>query len=81
MEFNSYLCGEEFGLRIVLAARCNYYIICAVKRLIHAAQYPDQAAGLLKQAQTYIDKEISRINCAAGITSDLKGLARWEAQQ
>lgn len=81
MEFNRYLCGEEFGLRIVLAARYNYYIICAVKRLIYAAQYPDLAEGLLKQAQTYIDQELSRISCAASITSDLKGLAQWEAQQ
>lgn len=81
MEFNSYLCGEEFGLSIVLAARYNYYIICAVKRLIYAAQYPDQAPGLLKLAQMYIDKEIARINCVPGMTSDLKGLAQWEAQQ
>lgn len=81
MKFNEYLCDEEFGLRIVLAARYNYYIICAVKRLIYAAQYPDQAPDLLKLAQMYIDKEIAQINCAASITSDLKGLARWEAQQ
>lgn len=80
MEFNKYLCGEEFGLRIVLAARYNYYIICAVKRLIYAAQYPDQAAHCLKQAQDYINKEIGRINCAEGTTSDLNGLAKWEAQ-
>lgn len=81
MEFNKYICGEEFGARIVLSARYNFYIICAVKRLIYAAQYPDQELSLLKQAQTYIGKEIARINFAAGMASDLKGLAQWEAQQ
>lgn len=81
MEFNKYLCGEEFGLRIVWAARYNYYIICAVKRLIYAAQYPDQAARCLKQAQDYIDKEIERTNCVGNTISDLKGLAKWEAQR
>ena len=81
MEFNKYLCGEEFGSRIVLAARYNYYITRAVKRLIFAAQYPDQAARYLKQAQDYIDKEIERINCVGNTISDLKGLAKWETQQ
>lgn len=81
MEFNKYLCGEGFGMQIVLAARYNFYIICAVKRLIYAAQYTDQALSLLKQAQDYIDKEIARLNRAAGIPSDLKGLAQWETQQ
>lgn len=81
MEFNKYLCGDEFGLRIVLAARYNYYIICAVKRLIYAAQYPDQALSLLKQAQLYIDREMSRINRVPDMASDLNGLAQWEAQQ
>lgn len=81
MKFNEYLCGEEFGARIVLAARYNFYIICAVKRLIYATQYPDQALSLLKQAQTYIDKKIARLNRTTGIPSDLKGLAKWEAQQ
>lgn len=81
MEFNKYICGEEFGMQIVLAARYNYFIICAVKRLIYAAQYPDQAARCLKQAQDYIDKEIGRRNCAESMISDLKGLAKWEAQR
>lgn len=81
MEFNKYLCGEEFGMQTVLAARYHFYIICAVKRLIYAAQYQDQALSLLKQAQTYIDKEIERISSVGNTISDLKGLAKWEAQQ
>ena len=80
MKFNEHLRGEEFGLNIAQAARNNYYIICAVKRLIYAAQYPDDAQCLLKLARAYVDKELERISCAEAAADDLCGLAKYEAQ-
>jgi len=75
MEFNRYVCGKEFGLQIVLAARYNFNIICAIKRLFAAAQHPNESRHYIKEAQYYIDAE-KRHN-----QDNLEGLARWEAQQ
>jgi hypothetical protein len=84
MEFKrkvKWCCGsEDYRLRILIAARYNYPITCAIKALFCAARNPDRELHYLKVAQARIYKEIERINSGKSETSDLRGLARWEAQ-
>ena len=84
MEFKrkvKWCCGsEDYSLRILITARYNYLITCAIKALFCAARNPDRELYYLKAAQARIDREIKRVNCAKGTTSDLNGLAKWEAQ-
>lgn len=85
MEINGkvkWCCGsEDYSLRILITARYNYLITCAIKALFCAARNPDRELHYLKAARARIDKEIARINSGKNETSDLRGLARWEAQQ
>jgi len=80
MEFNDWVCGDkDFSMQIVLAARYNFFIACAVKALLHAAQKPQGALDSLKKARACIDCEIE-LRTAEAPADDLRGLAKYEAQ-
>jgi hypothetical protein len=78
-------CGSEgYSLHILITARYNYRITCAIKALFCAARNPNHKPYYLRSlraAQACIAREIEQMNCAEGASSDLNGLAKWEAQQ
>lgn len=80
MEYNDWVCGDkDFSMQIVLAARYNFFITCAVKALFNAAQKPQCALDSLKKARACIDREIE-LRTAETSADDLHGLAKYEAQ-